>query len=82
MPDEEFMRELESERGRGRNDYPVRAVWNSIPHGVIYQHLSIESLRRELLRNGQLRYLCGINNEVPPAWVYVIVNENYLNISS
>lgn len=70
MPDEGLMRELESERGRGRNDYPVRAVWNSILAGVVYQHTSIESLRREFLRNGQLRYLCGFDREVPPAWVY------------
>lgn len=70
MPDEELMRELERERGRGRNDYPIRAVWNSILAGIVYQHPSIESLRRELLRNGQLRYLCGFDNEVPPAWVY------------
>jgi transposase len=70
MPDEAMMRELEGERGRGRNDYPVRAVWNSILAGVVYQHPSIESLRRELLRNGQLRYLCGFDSEVAPAWVY------------
>ena len=31
--DEGLMRLLESERGHGRNDYPVRAVWNSILAG-------------------------------------------------
>jgi hypothetical protein len=30
MPDEEFMQKLEYERGNGRDDYPVRAMWNSI----------------------------------------------------
>ena len=50
LPDEELMRKLEQERGKGRDDYPVRAVWNSIIAGIIYQHPSIESLRRELLR--------------------------------
>jgi len=65
-----LMRELESERARGRNDYPVRAVWNSILAGIVYQHISIESLRRELLRNGQLRYICGLKSDVPPPWVY------------
>ncbi|MDW7650898.1 MAG: DDE transposase, partial [Bacillota bacterium] len=54
MPDEDMMQALESERGRGRNDYPVRAVWNSVLAGIVYQHDSIESLRRELSRNGQL----------------------------
>ena len=30
LPDEELMRRLEAERGRGRDDYPVRPVWNSL----------------------------------------------------
>ena len=54
-PDEALMRTLEGERGRGRDDYPVRAVWNSILAGVVFQHPSLESLRRELLRKAQLR---------------------------
>ena len=75
LPDEELMRDLEKERKRGRDDYPVRAVWNSILAGVVYQHPSIESLRRELRRNAQLRQLCGFDpargeRAVPPAWVY------------
>ncbi len=75
LPDEKLMRALEAQRGRGRNDYPVRPVWNSILAGVVYQHQSVESLRRELLRNGQLRCVCGfdlVNGEkaVPPSWVY------------
>ena len=41
---------------------------------VITQHISVESLRRELSRNGQLRFMCGLyrNGEkaVPPEWVY------------
>ena len=70
LPDEKLMRSLEKRRGNGRNDYPVRAVWNSILAGVVYQHPSIESLRRELMRNGQLRWLCGFVGPVPPASVY------------
>jgi len=70
MPDEEMMQSLERERGQGRNEYPIRAVWNSIVAGVVYQHPSVESLRRELARNGQLRFMCGFEKEVPPAWVY------------
>ena len=61
LPDEELMQVLESRRGKGRDDYPVRAIWNSILAGVVYQHPSIESLRRELLRNAQLRQLCGFD---------------------
>ena len=75
LPDEPLMRLLESHRGKGRNDYPIRAVWNSILAGVVFQHNSIESLRRELFRNGQLRWLCGFDLAkgtagVPPAHVY------------
>lgn len=75
LPDERLMRCLESHRGRGRNDYPVRVLWNSIVAGIVFQHTSIESLRRELLRNGQLRWLCGFDPAqgaaaVPPASVY------------
>jgi len=69
VPDEELMRELEKERDHGRDDHPVRAMWNSILAGVVYQHPSTESLRRELSRNGQLRYLCGLDS-VPSSAAY------------
>jgi hypothetical protein len=35
MPDEELMLVLESERARGRDDYPIRGVWNSVLAGVV-----------------------------------------------
>jgi hypothetical protein len=28
MPDDELMQFLEKRRGRGRNDFPVRPLWN------------------------------------------------------
>ena len=70
MPDEELMRQLEQERYKGRDDYPVRAMWNSLLAGIVFQHETIEKLRRELARNGQLREMCSFFNQVPPAWVY------------
>ena len=75
LPDEALMQRLEAERGKGRDDWPVRAVWNSILAGVVYQHASVESLRRELSRNPQLRWLCGFDvtrtdKQVPPASTY------------
>jgi len=72
MPDEELMRKLEKERGNGRDDYPVRAMWNSILAGVVFEHESTESLIRELSRNGQLRFMCGFksNKDVPQSYVY------------
>ena len=61
LPDESLMQLLETGRGRGRNDYPVRPMWNSLIAGFVFQHPSIAALRRELLRNGQLRDLCGFD---------------------
>jgi hypothetical protein len=72
MPDEELMRQLEKERYKGRDKYPVRVVWNTILAGVVFDHSSMEDLIRELRRNPQLRKMCGVKgiNNVPPSWVY------------
>jgi len=75
MGDEGLMRKLEEHRKWGRDDYPIRPVWNSVLAGIVYQHVSVDSLRRELSRNGQLRDQCGFDPQkgsgaVPPPWVY------------
>ena len=75
LPDEPLMRELERERGQGRDDYPIRAVWNSLLAGIVYQHPTAESLRRELRRNPSLRQTCGFDplrgaEAVPPPSAY------------
>ena len=75
LPDEALMEKLEKHRKRGRDDYPIRPVWNSVLAGIVYQHESVESLRRELLRNAELRERCGFDphkgwGAVPPSWVY------------
>lgn len=75
LPDERLMHEMEEHRKWGRNDYPIRSVWNSVLAGIVYQHLSVDSLRRELMRNGELRDQCGFDPQkglaaVPPSWVY------------
>ncbi|MGH8647305.1 MAG: transposase [Gammaproteobacteria bacterium] len=59
IPDEPLMRLLEQERGNGRDEYPIRPVWNSILAGVVFQHPSVACLRRELRRNAELRQVCG-----------------------
>jgi hypothetical protein len=61
IPDEDLVVELESDRGRGRDEYPVRPIWNSILAGVVFQHPSVASLRRELRRNAELRAACGFD---------------------
>lgn len=61
MPDEKLVSFLEQRRGKGRDDYPIRPMWNAIIAGIVYQHPSAESLRRELRRNGELRQICGFD---------------------
>lgn len=83
IPDEPLMQALEAARGHGRDEYPIRATWNSILAGVVYQHPSIEALRRELSRNGELRKLCGFDPihgalAVPPPWAYTRFLESLL----
>jgi len=59
LPDEDLMLHLENDRKNRRDDYPIRAMWNALLAGVVFGHPSIESLRRELARNAQLRIMCG-----------------------
>jgi len=61
LPDEKLMRTLENHRGNGRDDYPVRAMWNSLLAGLVYKHNSITSLREELMRNASLLEVCGFD---------------------
>ena len=71
MPDEKLMEILENKRGRGRDDYPIRAMWNSIIAGIIFQHPTQKSLLRELGRNVQLRYVCGFGwGKIPSSCNY------------
>ena len=47
LPDGEIVAALEAGRGRGRNDYPVRAMWRALIAGIVFQHVSIQSLLRK-----------------------------------
>ena len=61
LPDEELVAALESVRGRGRDDYPVRAMWRALVAGVVFGHRSVASLVRELGRNPALLAVCGFD---------------------
>ena len=61
LPDENIVRALEDLRGNGRNDFPVRPMWNALISGVVFQHESAESLLRELSRNPSLLEACGFD---------------------
>jgi hypothetical protein len=59
LPDAQIVKYLEVMRGNGRDDFPVRAMWNAVIAGVVFQHPSIEALIRELARNPALLQACG-----------------------
>lgn len=79
--DEKLCDSLKKERRNGRNDYPIRTMLNLIYAMKIFGHRSVESFRRELGRNSQLRIVCGLSDGeykflgnrkhlVPPARVF------------
>ena len=81
IEDEKLCEKLEKLRKNGRNDYPVRTMLNLIYAMKIFGHRSVESFRRELSRNSQLRIACGLSEGkykycgdrkhlVPPARVF------------
>jgi hypothetical protein len=59
--DEKLMTFLEQRRDKGRDDYPIRPMWNAVIAGIVFKHPNVESLRRELRRNGELRQVCGFD---------------------
>jgi hypothetical protein len=76
IDDEALMLRLEKRCGKGRNDYPVRVMWNLIIAMKVFGHRTVESFRRELNRNSQLRKICGLReffrrrHLVPPSRVF------------
>ncbi|MFQ5487296.1 MAG: transposase [Gammaproteobacteria bacterium] len=61
LPDGDIIKALKSNRSRGRNDFPVEAMWNALLAGIVFQHGSMASLLRELRRNPALLTVCGFN---------------------
>ena len=61
LPDAGVIETLRARRSRGRNDYPVSALWRALVAGAVFQHASIESLLRELNRGPGLLTQCGFN---------------------
>ena len=60
IDDEKLMQKLETKRGKGRDDYPVRELWKLLIAMIVFCHKTVESFRRELSRNSQLRRMCGL----------------------
>ena len=61
LPDQPIVEALQQKRGRGRDDYPIAAMWNAVIAGIVFQHRSIEGLVRELRRNPALLAVCGFS---------------------
>lgn len=79
VPDEKIVNKLYEIRGKGRKDYPIEAVWNSLLIMPLIECKGVEQLRRELSRNSDLRRICGFNDSdyyygkcklVPPPKAY------------
>ena len=64
LPDAKVIQKLKTIRGKGRNEWPVEAMWNSFIASFVFDHDSIASLLRELNRNSQLRLLCGFQPHI------------------
>lgn len=48
--------------GDGPSGYPARVLWAALIAGVVYRIPFVAELRRQLLRNPYLRYICGIQS--------------------
>ena len=59
LDDGKLIQRLYRMRGKGRNDWPCEAMWNSFIASFLFGHETVESLLRELRRNKQLRTVCG-----------------------
>jgi hypothetical protein len=57
--DEELVRKLESERGHGRDDHPVRAMWNLLATALYLRNGLFSDVLGELGRNSDLARLLG-----------------------
>jgi hypothetical protein len=70
IPDGALLDGLRTQRGRGRNDYPVHVLWGVALLTHLLRHTSTDSCLAELGRNRELRQLIGIESEskVPKKW--------------
>ena len=72
--DEGLVHKLEQERGKGRDDYPVRALWNTVALMALLGHGKFSAMLGELERNETMADMLGYRAErgrvkVPGKWV-------------
>jgi Transposase DDE domain len=70
LPDAPLLQSLRQARGRGRDDYPVEALWGVVVLTVALRHASFESCLAEMHRNAALCRLLGIPTVegIPRPW--------------
>lgn len=70
LPDGPLLESLRRGRGRGRDDYPVTALWGVVVLTPLLRHITVEACLAELRRNAGLRQLIGIEHkdQVPKKW--------------
>jgi len=59
---EPLLRVLQGKDDIGRTGYHARVLWAALIAGVVYRTPSVAELRRHLLSNPYLRYVCGIDS--------------------
>jgi hypothetical protein len=70
IPDAALLAALHRWRGKGRDDYPVTALWGTLLLTILLRHPTVEACLADLHRNAALRRLIGLESEagVPKAW--------------
>ena len=70
VPDKDLVEGLAQARGKGRDDYPVRLLWQVVLLTVLLRHTSFNACLAELHRNPALCRLLGIAAEdhIPHRW--------------
>lgn len=59
LSDKSLLDALNAARGKGRNDNPNQMMWYCILAMFVLEHPTIQSFRREMKRNRQLREVVG-----------------------
>ena len=63
IPDHPLLESLRTARGKGRDEYPVEALWGTLVLAIALRHVSIEACLEELRRNPAPRLLIAIERE-------------------
>lgn len=66
--DEELVKALETERGHGRDDHPVRAMWNLLASALYLRNGRFSEALAELKRNSDLARLLGFEEIGPNSY--------------